>query len=157
MPIDVTLLSPDTNVTITFRAAKVAQRIQKEVKITAVPAKTGVSGDIGGRMVLVDLNKYVKQFTITASITTGSALDKTQYEQIENAAQEWITQTTNEGLALFTYSTKQDTTNKTYRVVILSVDLLEDVETAPQVYKATIVLQEAHVRGGRYSISGSAT
>ena len=156
MPIDVVLISPDGNTTITLRAAKVVQRIQREVRLNANPGKTGTSSTDGGRAVTVDLNKYIKQFTITASITTGSALDQAQYEAIEDASQRWIAQTDNEGLTLFRYSTKDDSTNKDYRVIWNSVDLVEDVETAPQVYLATIVLQESHVRGGRYQISGTA-
>ncbi len=150
MPIDVLLISPDDVTTITLNAVKVAQRIQRDVKVNPMPAPSSV-----GRTIVVDLNKYAKQFTITASVTTGSALDKTQYEEIEDAAQTWSTQSDNEGLTLFRYSTQQSGANKDYRVVWLSVDLLEDVENAPQVYTANIIVQEAHVRGGNYSISGS--
>jgi hypothetical protein len=150
MPADVFLISPDGNTTLTFKAAKVAQRIQRDVKVNPIPAPSGV-----GRAIKVDLNKYIKQFTITASITSSGVLDKTQYEAIENAAQTWSTQSDNEGLTLFRYSTRDGGGNKDFRVVWLSVDMLEDVETAPQVYTATIIVQEAHVRGGTYSISGA--
>ncbi len=152
MPVDVSLISPDGNTTITLNAVKVAQRIQRDVKINPIPAPSGV-----GRAITVDLNKYMKQFTITCSVTTGSALDKTQYEEIEDAAQTWSTQSDNEGLSLLRYSTRQSGGNKDYRVVWLSVDLLEDVENAPQVYTANIILQESHRRGENYTISGTAT
>lgn len=150
MPIDVLLISPDGITTITLKAMKVAQRIQRDVKINPIPSPSGV-----GRAINVDLNKYIKQFTISASVTTGSELDKTQYEQIENAAQTWSIQSENEGLSLLRYSTRDGGGNKDYRVVWLSVDLLEDVETAPQVYTAQIIVQEANIRGGTYSISGA--
>jgi hypothetical protein len=157
MPIDVILQAPDfagSGTSITLKAAKVAQRIQRVVDINAIPSPD--EGD-SGEAVKVDLNIYIKQFTITASVTAGGVLDKTQYEALESASQTWSTIPSNEGLTLFRYSTRDDGGNKDYRVVWLSLDFLEDVEQAPQVYTATIVLQEAHVSGGSYTISGTAT
>ena len=155
MPVDVTLFAPDfatSGVSIVLNAVKVAQRIQRTVDINALPEP-----DSEGSAVTVDLNIYIKQFTITCSVTTGSALDKTQYEALENAAQTWSNQSENEGLLLFRYSTRQSGGNKDYRCVFMSLDMVEDVELAPQVYTANIILQESNVSGGNYTISGTAT
>ncbi len=141
MAIDVTVTSPDSATTIVLKASKVAERIQRKVTNNPIPGKKTIE---------IDLGMVKKQFTITANITTGGALDKAQLEALETAAMDWYSQTANDGRTLFTWSTKNDASPKDYRVIWISLDVVEDVERSPNTYSTNIVLEEA----GDLSTSG---
>lgn len=141
MALDVKLISPDGVTTITLKAAKVAQRIQRKVNNSPIP---------GNRSIDIDLRQAKKQFTITAEVTASGTIDKAQYEALEDAALNWASQSSNRGRTKFEYSTKNDVSAKTYRVRWLSLDMVEDVERSPGSFIVTIVLEEADI----YSTSG---
>ncbi len=142
MAIDVTVTSPDDATTITLKCSKVAERIQRKVTNSSIP---------GNKTIEIDLGMVKKQFTITANLTTGGALDKAQLEALETAARDWYSQiSTNNGRTLFKWSTKADASDKEYRVIWISLDVVEDVERSPSSFIATIVLEEA----GDLSTSG---
>ncbi len=142
MALDVKLESPNGVTTITLKASKVTERIQRKATNTSIP---------GNETIEVDLGLMKKQFTLTANLTTGSALDKAQLEALEDAAMKWFEQSaTNDGRTRFEWSTKADATAKDYRVIWLSLDIVEDVERSPSAYVATIILEEA----GDLSTSG---
>ncbi len=142
MALDVKLESPNGVTTIVLKASKVTERIQRKATNNPIP---------GNKTIEVDLGRIIKQFTITANLTTGGALDKAQLEALEDAAMKWFEQSsTNNGRTRFEWSTKADASAKDYRVIWISLDIVEDAERSPGSYTATILLEEA----GDLSTSG---
>ncbi len=143
MAIDVTVTSPDGATTITLKCSKITELIKRTAANTSIP---------GNKTIEVDLGMVKKQFTLTCDLTTDAGeLDKVTLEALENAAQTWYSQSeSNDGRTLFTWSTKNDASDKDYRVIWITLDIVENVERSPNAYLATITLEEA----GDLSTSG---
>lgn len=139
MPLQTKIESPDTATTLSLKDAQVTEDITRSVTAVPIPGKHVVS---------VDVSIAKRVFTIRGKITS-----KADLEALQVAVVDWAGQAANQGRSRFIWGTKDDSSEKDFRVHITKFTVVSSSETyggAGKIYDFLLQLVEV----GNLSISG---